>query len=631
MSSFLRKPFRSVHDRKIAGFGVECSDSVRTMRLGINLPTSSLGRAMGAAYDFGRATDPAGREVVPAWKLRDGQQFLDELTAMYDTGVRAVRWFFLGGGAALGRPEFLETSNRFGTETSPEGRALIEGAGAEWYAAGQWSFVVPDEAQCATVATDFVRMLRMVKRFNEETEARRRDPIKILPSWVGFRFFLGPGALRLEWDTPSIDDRANYDFSNPVDVELWFAHRALSTAQIVPGGRMDILLDPRKRAQFFRRVMIPTLHAVTQEEGLRDQVLYWEVGNELDGLLSGVREHQISNATRESLPGVPWLTRALYRFVSEVIALHRGHPIRVGNTTLRANVGTPLRTTVGWLRWDGDSGLQQSLRDRRWLHDHPRAAGGATEIEDVFQFHAYMSMHHDESLVVYLPPATPRQKTFEWGMCEALDAVPHNLLVGSQSYGGWRTWPSAQEIREYAVQILGDALHATMNFPPDLAVRVDTDAHIPCVIGEMHLLPASGDASENRQPERWVKHFSVPWAVLPSMNPFVVREVRWDSSTERHVQITPDHLGERLHSEFPWTYEHFMDNLTGRLHLLHTLGYSWALPWAWNIGSVERPLEYATTPGDVAARTQETPAAFWQRLRISEQLRAFSDAMRGHE
>ncbi len=589
------------------------------MKLGINLPSSAPARAMGAAYDFGRAVDPWGRELVPAWKQRGGQHLLDELAAMYGAGVRALRWFVLGGGATLGRPRFVDGPNRFGPADGPEARALRASDRAAWYAAGQWAWEVPDAASCATVAADLARMLRLVQRFNEARPERRLDPIRVLPSWFDFRFFLGPGALRLEWDTPSADDRANYDLGDPADVELWCAQRALATSQTVPGGRMDALLDDGVRAALYRRVLVPALDAVARDEGLRAQVLCWEVANEPDALLADV-----AGPPSEA----PRLTRALYRFVSEVVALHRGLPVRVGAETLRARVGRPLRTTVGWLRWDGGAGLARSLVDRRWLRDHPRDAGGPTHVEDVLQFHAYMSMHADPEPVVYVPPWTSRDETFPEGLCKALGAPPHNLLAGA-TYGGWCAWPSAQEVREFAVAALGDGLHGMTGLAPDVPVRVDTDAHLPCVVGEMHLLPASGDPREARPPERWVKHFAVPWAALPTAQPFAVRPVRWDAFARRFVQRDARGLGELAARAWPWAYESAMDGLTGRLLLLHTLGYSWALPWAWNLGSVERPLEYATTPGDADARARESPLDFWRRLRLDDQLRAFADTLGG--
>jgi hypothetical protein len=595
---------------------------------------------MCGSFEFGPTIDPWGRPLVAPWKQREGQHLLDELAAMYAVGVRAVRWFLLGSGSTFGCPRYLDR-NRFGPGTGAEARAFRSNDRANWYAAGAWGFDVPPTPACRVVVDDFVRMLRLVQRFNDEREERRRDPLRILPSWVDFRFFLGPGQLRLEWFSPNANDRANYNFGDPYDVELWFSHRVLPNEPMVAGGHMDVLLDPRQRRAFYQRLVVPMLEAVTADEGLRDQVLYWEVGNELDAMLMIRPEHRVAGA--RSWDAIPALTRAIYRFISEMVLLHRGAAVPMpGGAALRARVRRPLRTTMGWLRWDTDAGLRQSLLDRAWMHRHRSAATGPVAVEDVLQFHAYMSMHPDPTPTVYVARGDDPEATFTPGLATWLGRAPFCDLVPPSTYGGWRAWPMASELRQFAVDALGPDLHALMGFAPDVAVSVDTDAQIPCVVGEMHLLPASGDPGEGRPPERWVKHFSLPWP-LGLEGAFNAVPVRWEAARARYERKPPRDLGARLSQEVAWVYHPELDTLTGRLCLLHTLGYSWALPWAWNVGPTERPLEHflsgeeslldlVESRNDLRARLyerrqREAPIEFWRRLRLGEQLRGYHDAV----
>ncbi|MFO0651117.1 MAG: hypothetical protein U0326_33135 [Polyangiales bacterium] len=598
---------------------------------------------MCAAYDFGLARDLQGRVAVAPWKARDGQALLDELAAMYAVGVRAVRWWILAGGATLGRPHHLGASNRLGTPDGLDRRLLAATGGERFYASGAWGFTAPDVGACRSIVDDVVRMLRLVQRFNAETPERARDPLRVLPSWFDFRFFLAPGQLCREWFTPSQNDRANYDLDDLVEQEVWFVDRMFDTLWHVPGGRLDVLLDARLRRAIYARVVIPTLEAVAADEGLRDQVLYWEVGNELDTLMLGSVSRDQTD--ERGHVGMPRLTRALYRFVSEMILLHRGAQVALPEAgSVRARVRRPFRTTVGWLRWDGPTGLQQSLIARSWLHRHPEVAGPVA-VEDVLQFHPYMSMHDDEAPTVLVAPETSRDKLFRPGFARAGERALFTELRPWTTLCGWRLWPMASEVRAFAASAAGADLNALMGFAPGVAVSLD-DAHIPCVAGEIHMVAASGNPHEGRSSERWGRHFSVPGLLSPGPL-FQARSLAWNEAVSRFEQVPPDGLTAALREEITWAYEPFADTLTGRLCLLHPLGYSWTLPWAWNVGPTERPPEHYLADDERAwllvsndeslrARVddrfrRESAIGFWRRMRLGEQLRAYSDAVGSSE
>jgi len=107
------------------------------MKLGINYPRSGVGHQMlGLLPDFGYRRDSS----VPHWKRpseHPGRTNLqNDLEQMSRIGIRALRWFILGSGSALGSPAY----NPRGTIRIPQGAAselCVSGRGAARHPGGR--------------------------------------------------------------------------------------------------------------------------------------------------------------------------------------------------------------------------------------------------------------------------------------------------------------------------------------------------------------------------------------------------------------------------------------------------------------------------------------------------------------
>ena len=281
------------------------------MDIGINYPWYNY------AWDFG--TPPRGWTPRAPWTAH----IANDLAAFKRCGVKVVRWFILADGMTYGYDGYAPRRS-----------------------SNQWRFDrIPAIDQ--TVLDDFRQLLQVFSRRG----------MKLLPVLIDFHWAF-PGLDRTTQDCPTL--------------EAWYgsAARPMSEAQLqearkkarshpqgyVKGGRSDLIHDPTKSSQFFRRVLEPLL-AVSRRH--RETIYAWELINEPEWITSPKSLHDGNLPDAQRIP----LSRML-RFIRE------------GMTTIqrygfRATVGFAKALTIP--NWERSMPSGRSLgMDLNQIHYYPR-------------------------------------------------------------------------------------------------------------------------------------------------------------------------------------------------------------------------------------------------------------------
>jgi hypothetical protein len=227
------------------------------------------------AWDFG---DPPAAWVNPdsvaAWRAKKREQIVSDLRAFAEMGMFAARWFMLADGLSYG-----------------------VGEEAPKNVSGQWVFdpLPADHPFYKQLCDDFEFVLKTCSELN----------IKILPSLIDFHW-LHPGVV------------------------------ADANANIVKGGRYNIIRDPAKSRAFFDAALEPLL-----EISLRypDAIYAWEVINEPEWVtdtrsLIKIRSDENKTVTLDQM-------RA---FIAEGVGRINGKQLPDGRQA--------FRSTVGFAHWD---------------------------------------------------------------------------------------------------------------------------------------------------------------------------------------------------------------------------------------------------------------------------------------
>jgi hypothetical protein len=197
------------------------------MKVGVNYPWMNYG------WDFG----------VGPWGMRRAWEptLVDELRALKELGVHAVRWFVLGDGLTYGT----------GAGAPAKDRERL------WHGHPQWRFIPPDAEGTRPIIEDFRALLACFRAANDGGGA----PIQLMPVVADFPLFF-PGNAEVG---PFAKPERRGEASPP--------------AGFVKNGRCDLAIDPRKTALYVEHLLRP-LVAAAYEPAYRPLIHSFDVINE---------------------------------------------------------------------------------------------------------------------------------------------------------------------------------------------------------------------------------------------------------------------------------------------------------------------------------------------------------------
>lgn len=336
-----------------------------TLKLGINYvagggPNRDDHRNCSDSWDFG--------PVPHRWQTYWRSHLRADIAEMYAAGFRALRWFLLGSGKSFGinlesptlNDQFAnfiqrpESRHRLGAVDSRR-RFLLEALRDST----NWEFSIPGTVTCNEIVADFLEALRIFKQFNDENHFSGDQMFRLMPVIIDYRLLnahllfehfggiLGASPEKITRGN-NLAQNIFGDLGTPIRSHLSeFTTLALQTTMdLIPGCRQKPFLTISGRREFRERFLEPLLSGVTMG-GVSNQILAWDIGNELDILIP---------------PEQPWPTpdkRWVLDFVNETTELIRN---------------SLYTTTVGWL-WENT------------LRKLDRVVGYRPE--DWFQYHAY--------------------------------------------------------------------------------------------------------------------------------------------------------------------------------------------------------------------------------------------------